>query len=111
LKNIYIYEEEKDEDLIYADEVDNGLVQGDLELVVIGADAEGLYPSLTDVEVANICYKAVMESDVIFDNRKTAQYIDMHLSKEEQRLSPLARILPKRTSKGGIRPGVTSDRE
>ena len=31
------------------------------------------------------------------------------MDKTEQRLSPLYRVLPRRTSKGGVRPGVTSD--
>ena len=102
----------KGEKLTYADEVDNNLVQDELELVVIGADAVGLYPSMTDVEVAIICYEAVMNSKVKFtniNNRKALQYIAMNLSKEEQRWSPLNRLLPRRTSKGGVRPGVTAD--
>jgi hypothetical protein len=42
--------------LIHARDVENKCVQDDLELVVIGADVEALYPSLTDIEVANVCY-------------------------------------------------------
>ena len=31
------------------------------------------------------------------------------MTKEEQQMSPLFRVLPKRTAKGGVYPGVTSD--
>ena len=31
------------------------------ELTVIGADVEGLYPALEDIEVALICYNAIMQ--------------------------------------------------
>ena len=33
----------------------------------------------------------------------------MNLSKEEQRWSPLNKLLPRRTSRGGVCPGVTVD--
>ena len=44
------------------------MVQDNLELVVVGTDVESLYPSLTDVEVANLCYHAVMKSSINFTN-------------------------------------------
>ena len=34
----------------------------------MGADVEALYPNLADVDVALICYKAVMESGIKFNN-------------------------------------------
>ena len=40
------------------------MVQDELELIVVGADVEALYPSLTDVEVANLCYQAIMKSRI-----------------------------------------------
>ena len=49
-------------------DVDNPMVQDDRELVLVGADVEVLYLSMTDVEVANICYKAIMKSKIRFDN-------------------------------------------
>ena len=55
-----------------------------------------------------------MNSEVDFQNvnyRKARQYIAMCLSKEEQLVSPLKRVLPRRTSKGGTRPGVTASPE
>jgi hypothetical protein len=80
--------------------------------VVIGADVEGLFPSLPDVEVAVICYNAIMSSGINFESidfHKAGKYVAMHLTKEEQAISPLARVLPRRTAKGGVRPGVSSD--
>ena len=36
------------------------------------------------------------------------KYIAMHLTEEEQRRSPLYRVLPRRTTKNGVKPGVSS---
>ena len=89
-------------------------VQDDLEMVVVGADVEALYPSLTDIEVAEICYEAVMASKVKFENinyQRAGMYVAMNMFKTDQRLSPLWRILPRRNSKGVVRPGMTSNLE
>ena len=48
------------ERLLYAKDVENIKVQDEVELVVVGADVEVLFLSLTDPEVAQICYDAVM---------------------------------------------------
>ena len=80
----------------------------------MGADVVALYPNLTDLEVANICYEAVMKSKVKIKNinyRKGLLYIAINMNKTDQRSSPLWRILPRRTSGGGVRSGVTSDPE
>ena len=100
------------ERLKYARDAKKEEIHDVLELVVVGADVEALYPSLSDVDVAWICHDAVMKSKVTFSNidyRKALKYIAISLDKTEQRLSPLYRVLPRRTSKGGVRPGVTSD--
>ena len=50
----------------------------------MGADVKALYPSLTDLEVALLCYEAVMETDIKFENinyRTVAKYIAIHLTK------------------------------
>ena len=36
-------------------------------------------------------------------------YVAMHMTREEVNTSPLARVLPRRTAKGGARPGVRAD--
>ena len=87
---------------------ENNLIQSE-ELVVVGSDVEALYPSLSDVEVAVICFNAVMESNIRFQNfdyRKGRIYIAMHMTEDEQRRSPLYRVLPRRTTRNGVRPGV-----
>ena len=97
--------------LTHAKDVPPEMVQDDMELVVIGADVVSLYPSMTDIEVANLCYEAVMKSSIKFSNinyRKARLYIATNMNKTDQRLSPLWRVLPRRTSKGGVRPGVTA---
>ena len=56
------------ERLTHARDVANDQVQDVLELVVVGADVVALYPSLTDIEIANICFEAIMKSSVKFQN-------------------------------------------
>ena len=100
--------------MIHAMDVDQAKIQDPLELVAIGADVEALYPNLADLEVANICYEAVMKRKTAFTNinyRKALQYIAICMHKTDQRSSPLWRALPRRTSKGGVRPGVTASPE
>ena len=62
--------------------------------------------------MAIIVYKAILDSDISFLNfnyRIGALYIAMHLTPDEVRRSPLARILPSRTARGGMRPGVNAN--
>ena len=71
---------------------------------------EALYPSLDAVQVAEIIYKAIMETDVGFisiNYAEGAKYIAMNSTAQECRISPLRRILPVRSSNKGVRPGVT----
>jgi hypothetical protein len=80
-------------------------VQDGRDLVVTGVDAEGLYPSLSDIEVVIIVYEAVMNSKIRFKNinyHTAEKYVAMHMTGEEQRRSPLARILPRREARGGV---------
>ena len=52
-----------------------------------------------------------MKSKTVFRNinyRKALLYITINMNKTDQRTSPLWRVLPRRTSRGGVRPGVTS---
>ena len=102
------------ERMIFAKDVENAKVQDPMELVVVGADVEALYPNLVDIEIANICYDAVIKSKIKFFNinyRKALLYLAINMNKTDQRTSPLWRVLPRRTSKAGVRPGVTSSPE
>ena len=72
---------------------------------------EALYPSLADLDTALICYNAVMESEIEFLNinyKLATKYIAICLTETELMLSPIAKILPRRTTRSGTRPGVTS---
>ena len=51
-----------------ARDVDSSIIQDEIEMVIVGADVEALYMSLTDLEVALICYDAVMKSKIRFKN-------------------------------------------
>ena len=100
------------ERIVYAKDVCNTMVQDQHRIVVVGADVEALYPNLVDVEIANHCYKAIMKSGVKFNNinyRKALLYLAINMHKTDQRTSPLWRIMPRRTSGGGVRPGVTAN--
>jgi hypothetical protein len=81
-------------------------------LVVTGVDVEGLYPSLSDIEVVIIVYAAVMNSEIRFEKisyHTAGKYVAKHMTGEEQRRSPLARILPRREARGGVCPGLSTD--
>ena len=86
------------------------MFQDENELVLVGADVVSLYPSMTDIEVANLCYEAIMASKIKFSNinyRNT--YIAINLNKTDQRLPPLWRVLPRRKAAvGGVWPGDTA---
>ena len=72
---------------------------------------EALYPNLSDLDAALICYQAVIETEIEFHNinyKLATKYIAISMTAQEQRLSPLAGILPRRTTTSGTRPGVTS---
>ena len=84
------------------------------KLVVVGADVVALYPSLTDIEIANIFFEAIMKSSVKFKKinyRKARLYIATCMNKTDQRTSPLWGVLPRRTARGGVRPSVTASPE
>ena len=97
--------------LLRARDVSNNLVQDrGIKLVIIGADVEALYPSLEGVQVAEIIYRAVMETKVEFKGvnyQEGCRYIALTSTAQECRLGPLKRVLPIRRHNSGTRPGVT----
>ena len=99
--------------LLRSREVEKELVQDRTKnMMIIGSDVEALYPSLEDMEVAEVVYKAIMESKVKFvnvDYREAVRYIAMNWSAQRCGQSDLRRVLPWRTNKGGVRPGVTGE--
>ena len=97
--------------LLRAAEVENNLVQDkSSRLEIIGADVEALYPSLEAVQVANIVYQAVMDSNIKFKGvnyQEGSRYIALTSTEQECRLGPLRRVLPWRRYVHGTRPGIT----
>ena len=86
-------------------------IQDELIPVIVGSDVKALYPSLADLDVGLICYNAVMNSEIEFSNvnyKLATKYITLNFSAAEQRLSPLWKVLPRRTVTTGARPGVTA---
>ena len=97
--------------MTFAEDMPSGLAQDMKEVVVVGADVEALYPNLKDIEIANICYDAIMKIKIGFRNinyRKALLYLAINMHKTDQRTSPLWQVLLRRTSRGGVRPGITS---
>ena len=45
-----------------------GAAQYQSKRTVVGTDVESLFPSLDDLETANPCYKAIMNTKVELDN-------------------------------------------
>ena len=102
-----------DKGVLRSDEVDRRMVQDKGNRVqVVGADVEQLYPSLHAVEVAEIVYKAMLDTEVKFDNMEwleACKYIALTSTAQECRLGPLKRILPIRRKVNGVRPGITGE--
>ena len=79
-------------------------------MLVIGSDVEALYPSLEDRQVAEICFRAVMETKIKFENvdyEEGVRYVPLNLSADQCRMSELRRVLPWRKKVKGTRRGVT----
>ena len=99
--------------LVGGREVNNSQVQDrDKKMLVVGSDVEALYPSLEDMAVAEICYKAVMESKVKFEGvnyREAVLYVALNWTAQQCRLSKLRRVLPRRAKNSGTRPGMTGE--
>ena len=93
--------------------VDNKLLQDKgTRIKVVGADVEALYPSLDAMEVAEIVYRAMLDTKVKLDNvdwAEAAKYIALTSTEQEVRLSPLRRVIPVRRKVNGTRPGITGE--
>ena len=44
------------------------IIQDEKDLVITGAEVEELYPNLSDIEVAQICFEAIMNSNIKFES-------------------------------------------
>ena len=73
---------------------------------------ESLYPSLDEKTVADLVYKAILETDIKFFNinyKEAVRYLALTWTEQECRLSDLRGVLPWRASKSGARPGITGE--
>ena len=80
--------------------------------MIVGGDVASLYRSLNDIEVAIIIYNAILNSNIKFLNfnfKVASVYIAMHLTPDEIQRSPLKKVIPIRSAKGGMRPGVSAN--
>ena len=96
-----------------SDMVDNDMIQDkSVKLQIIGSDVAALYPSLDAVEVARIVYNAIMETKVKFSGvnyLEACRLIALTSTDQECRISKLKRVLPRRRSNQGTRPGITGE--
>ena len=78
---------------LISSEVNNNLIQdSSMKIQVVGSDVEALYPSLEAIEVAQIVYKSIMETEVQFkgvDYQEACRLIALTSSEQECRLGPL----------------------
>ena len=80
-----------------------------LPMVLIGSDVASLYPTLDADKVAELVYNAVMKSGIKWTNLdyiEATRYIVLNWTEEQCAQSKLRRVLPKRRSNKGTRPGV-----
>jgi hypothetical protein len=80
-----------------------------LPMVLVGSDVASLYPTLDADKVAELVYNAVIKSDIKWTNLdyiEATRYIVLNWTEEQCSQSKLRRILPKRRSNRGTRPGV-----
>ena len=81
----------------------------DSPVVIIGADAVNMYPSIQKMASGRAAKSAMMETTIKFEGvnyREAARYLAMELNETEIRLSRLRRILPRRRFKKGTKPTV-----
>ena len=99
--------------VLTSDEVDNKFVQDKgSNIQIVGSDVEALYPSLRAQEVAEIVYKAVLETKIKFHGvnwMEACKYIALTSTAQECRIGPLRRVLPRRRCVPGSRPGITGE--
>ena len=103
------WKDDEEESLLGGDE----LLPKDLQdyftpMVIIGNNMVSLYPSLDITKVVENVKKAVLESEIKWqegDYLEAAHYVALNWTEKQCRSSPLGRILPTRRCTTGCRPG------
>ena len=84
--------------------------EGEGSEVLVGADADVLYPSLEAEMAGRAAKSAILETEVKFEGvnyKEAARYVVLASSESDLRLSKLRRILPWRRHVKGTRPKLT----
>ena len=85
---------------VQSDMVNNDFIQDrGAKLQIVGSDVAALYPSLKAVEVAKIVYNV--------NYTEACQLIALTSTGQDCRMGQLKRVLPRRRSNKGTRPGIT----
>ena len=99
------FPDEEDLDEVYSDKV-----RQTQEIVVCGADVIALYPNLKMTEAAQLCYEAILETDIDSDGvdyQEIAIYIAMNNTSEYLIPKAVKNLVPRKSKKKGPRPGMT----
>merc|ERR1712096_440423 len=79
-------------------------------VVIVGADAVQMYPSLEAMASGRAAKRATLESKMRIDGvnyTEASRYLAMELGDAERAMSGLRRVLPVRRYRKGTKPGVT----
>ena len=79
-------------------------------MVVCGADVSSLFPSLQTKHAAQMCYEAILETDIDFvgiNYLEIAIYIALSYSSDFKVPAKIRHLVPRRAKRGGSRPGIS----
>ena len=80
------------------------------EVVIVGADVASLYPSLDPILTSELIYRAVLETEIEFQNidyKEVSTYLAVVLNQSEARKMKIAHLLPVRRNRQGQKPKIT----
>ena len=78
-------------------------------MVVVGSDVISLYPNLDTDKIAENMGEIIKKSGIKWSNidlMEGARYLALNWSEEQVRASSLRRVIPRRRSRNGTRPGM-----
>ena len=88
------------------------LVNDGREFVMIGADAEKLYPSLNHHRTAQAIYEAALITPIEWEDfqwQEQAKYIAVCMDQDEYTECGVARLIPTRKSNNGVKPQINGE--
>ena len=81
------------------------------DAMILGSDAESLYPSLKKEETAAQVYKEVVNSKVEFQDiqwKEAARYLAINCEPWQHKHYKVQQYIPRRVNRKGVEPGMTS---